>query len=72
MNLSRFRTTERTIQQQNSDAEDISPNGGYGWICVVACFMLNASAWGINSVSDRVQVLLGLDACPRFAVSLTT
>ncbi|KAK5941644.1 hypothetical protein PMZ80_005593 [Knufia obscura] len=29
--------------------EDIPPNGGYGWWCVAACFVLNACAWGINS-----------------------
>ena len=29
--------------------EDIPPNGGYGWVCVIAACALNASAWGVNS-----------------------
>ena len=29
------------------DAEE--PNGGYGWVCVACCFLINAHTWGINS-----------------------
>ena len=25
------------------------PDGGYGWVCVVCCFLINAHTWGINS-----------------------
>jgi MFS family permease len=25
------------------------PNGGYGWVCVVASFFINAHTWGMNS-----------------------
>ncbi|KAI4248125.1 MAG: hypothetical protein L6R40_001214 [Gallowayella cf. fulva] len=25
------------------------PNGGYGWVCVAACFMINGHTWGLNS-----------------------
>lgn len=34
------------------DSRDISalPEGGYGWVCVAASFLLNAHTWGINSV----------------------
>ncbi len=33
-----------------SEREDISPNGGYGWVCVECVLMINAHTWGINSV----------------------
>lgn len=29
------------------------PDGGYGWICVLAVFLINAHTWGINSVRFR-------------------
>ena len=25
------------------------PDGGYGWVCVACCFLINAHTWGINS-----------------------
>jgi hypothetical protein len=34
---------------------DIPPNGGYGWVCVAACFFINAHTWGMNSVSGLPQ-----------------
>lgn len=27
------------------------PDGGYGWVCVLCVFLINAHTWGINSVS---------------------
>lgn len=30
---------------------DVPPEGGYGWVCVVCVFWINANTWGINSVS---------------------
>ena len=27
------------------------PDGGYGWICVLACFCVNAFTWGVVAVS---------------------
>jgi len=31
---------------------DVIPDGGYGWVCVACCFLINAHTWGINSVSQ--------------------
>lgn len=29
----------------------VPPNGGYGWVCVVCVFLINAHTWGLNFVS---------------------
>ena len=34
---------------QAEDSED-PPDGGYGWVCVAACFMINCFTWGIVAV----------------------
>jgi hypothetical protein len=31
--------------------EPIPPNGGYGWVCAFAVFLINAHTWGINAAS---------------------
>ena len=31
------------------------PDGGYGWICVLACFCVNAFTWGVVAVSPPSQ-----------------
>ena len=36
---------------QTSKVADVPPDGGYGWVCVAAVFMVNAHTWGLNSVS---------------------
>ena len=28
-----------------------APNGGYGWVCTLSVFIINAHTWGINAVS---------------------
>ncbi|KAI1617096.1 MFS transporter, MCP family, solute carrier family 16, member 10 [Exophiala viscosa] len=30
-------------------AEDVPPNGGYGWVCTACVFLINAHSWGLNS-----------------------
>ncbi|KAL3422595.1 major facilitator superfamily transporter [Phlyctema vagabunda] len=32
-----------------TEVEDIPPNGGYGWVCVLCVFLINTHTWGINS-----------------------
>lgn len=42
-----------------SSNTSLSPDGGYGWICVAACFSINCFTWGAVSVRclsiDRVN-----------------
>lgn len=33
------------------DWEYVPPNGGYGWLCVMCVFLINAHTWGLNFVS---------------------
>ena len=37
-------------QDRNSQEENTSPDGGYGWVCVACIFLVNAHTWGVNSV----------------------
>ena len=32
------------------------PDGGYGWVCVGACFIINAFSWGLTTVSGPSNV----------------
>lgn len=34
-----------------TDREYVPPNGGYGWLCVLCVFLINAHTWGLNFVS---------------------
>jgi hypothetical protein len=48
-------------QSHNVVEEDVPPDGGYGWVCVAACFTLNAFTWGAVSVClKRFPTLNGL------------
>lgn len=47
--------SEKTAQNpgeslQTEISEDVPPDGGYGWVCVVCVFLINAHTWGVNSV----------------------
>jgi hypothetical protein len=35
----------------NRQQDTTPPDGGYGWVCVGACFAVNCFTWGIVSVS---------------------
>ncbi|KAF4472743.1 MFS transporter (Mch2) [Fusarium albosuccineum] len=39
----------RASDTQSHPHLDDPPEGGYGWICVAATFLINAHTWGINS-----------------------
>ena len=41
------------------DREYVPPNGGYGWVCVVCVFLINAHTWGINFVSWPLSISFG-------------
>jgi hypothetical protein len=40
------------------ERSDPPPDGGYGWVCVAACFLFNAFTWGVVSVSSLQRILL--------------
>ncbi|OJJ57485.1 hypothetical protein ASPSYDRAFT_90769 [Aspergillus sydowii CBS 593.65] len=40
---------EQTTAAQEKAADDLPPDGGYGWVCVASVFWINAHTWGINS-----------------------
>ena len=39
--------------EADNDCEQ-PPDGGYGWVCVAACFIINMFTWGIMAVG-RIQ-----------------
>jgi len=44
--------TPSDVEQHAATSEkqvDVPPDGGYGWVCVACCFLINAHTWGINS-----------------------
>jgi MFS family permease len=43
-----------SIDSSDDVGDDEPPDGGYGWVCVIVCFMINAHTWGINSVIATV------------------
>lgn len=36
-----------------ANREDVPPDGGYGWVCTVCMFLINAHTWGVNSVGSE-------------------
>ncbi|KAF2721907.1 MFS transporter, MCP family, solute carrier family 16, member 10 [Polychaeton citri CBS 116435] len=40
---------EAQASQNVAGVEDVPPNGGYGWVCTLCVFLVNAHTWGVNS-----------------------
>ncbi|KAF1984711.1 putative MFS transporter [Aulographum hederae CBS 113979] len=40
---------DRSLTNEATLPPDVPPNGGYGWVCVVCCALINAHTWGLNS-----------------------
>lgn len=51
----RLRQDQEELGDENltnlTTIEPIPPNGGYGWVCTAAVFLINAHTWGVNAVS---------------------
>jgi len=46
-------TLDEVIEGENTTiAQHTPPDGGYGWVCVAACFTINCFTWGTVSVSQ--------------------
>lgn len=46
-------TEEFEDHDQQHVAPDVIPEGGYGWICVLAVFLVNAFTWGAAAVGHE-------------------
>lgn len=51
---SRGTIEELDHQDPQHPASDVIPEGGYGWVCVVAAFLVNAFTWGATGQSYGV------------------
>ncbi|MCJ1382172.1 hypothetical protein MMC17_005284 [Xylographa soralifera] len=40
---------EEQLPTEAAETPDIPPDGGYGWVCVLAVACVNAHTWGLNS-----------------------
>ncbi|KAI4607802.1 hypothetical protein J4E83_009344 [Alternaria metachromatica] len=40
---------ESIVGEHTTNAEHTPPDGGYGWVCVAACFTINCFTWGTVS-----------------------
>lgn len=47
----------------DTDGEGVPPppDGGYGWVCVFSCFLINAFSWGVVCVSPSFLLLAVAD-----------
>lgn len=44
------------VDPEEKYKRDVPPDGGYGWVCVICVFWINAHTWGINSVSENAPI----------------
>ena len=40
-----------------TSVEPVPPDGGYGWVCTFAVFLINAHTWGVSSVSSQKPLI---------------
>lgn len=54
--------TANDLESANDNQnEEMAVDGGYGWICVICVFLINAHTWGFNSVGKpRINQSLGI------------
>jgi hypothetical protein len=51
-NISLDQHFERDAPSHAREREDVPPNGGFGWVCVVCLHLINGHTWGLNSASE--------------------
>lgn len=42
----------QVLESATTPAVPPPPDGGYGWVCVLACSLVNGFTWGVVSVSS--------------------
>lgn len=57
---SREKGNKKNLQKPTSSADEFR-EVGYGWVCVVCTFLMNAHTWGINAVRLPVAFFHGLE-----------
>jgi len=48
-------TAPQSLTEESDTEEEGPTNGGYGWICVASCFIVNCFIWGVVAVSPGVS-----------------
>ena len=48
------------------------PDGGYGWVCLLACFCVNAFTWGIVAVCPPIPIFHSYIREANPSITLTT
>lgn len=67
-----------STETSTEKSEDLvpPPDGGYGWVCVGACFIINAFSWGLTTVSGpsivRPKILTKTSSLTAFTFPFTS
>lgn len=53
------------------EVDNLPPDGGYGWVCVLACFLVNFATWGVVAVRVKAKLRSHWQDANYFVHSLT-
>ena len=49
-------TESQVLESEGETNIPPPPDGGYGWVCVLACSLVNGFTWGVVSVSSPCSI----------------
>ncbi len=52
--------TEMVMRKGNDKPSTGEQDGGYGWVCVICQLLITASTWGVNGVSQKMYIPVGM------------